>query len=195
MDNVEFSKVCTKCKIDKPYSAYVKESRRTIGITSACKLCINPAKNAKASTRRESLNAKGREYRKNNPEKNRARKLAYHHKKMKECVLYRLKVRVKSRMHDVAKRKTSKIKEQLLGCTISEYKLYMEGLFQPGMNWDNNTHTGWHIDHIKPLASFDLADEKQLYAAFHYTNTQPLWASDNLKKKDKLDYKVEYNNA
>lgn len=105
-----------------------------------------------------------------------------------------LKYRVRTRIRGVLlKGHASKRTLDLLGCSTQEYKTYMESLFQPGMNWENNTHSGWHIDHIKPLASFDLTDEKQLYEAFHYTNTQPLWASDNLKKKDKLDYKVEYN--
>jgi hypothetical protein len=48
------------------------------------------------------------------------------------------------------------------------------------MTWDNWTTDGWHIDHIKPLASsFDLTDRKQFLEACHYTNLQPLWAKDN----------------
>jgi desulfoferrodoxin (superoxide reductase-like protein) len=54
------------------------------------------------------------------------------------------------------------------------------------MTWDNWTTDGWHIDHIKPLASFDLTDRKQLLEACHYTNLQPLWAKDNLIKSDKI---------
>jgi len=54
------------------------------------------------------------------------------------------------------------------------------------MTWDNWTLDGWHIDHIKPLASFDLTDRKQLLEACHYTNLQPLWAKDNLTKNDKI---------
>jgi len=69
-----------------------------------------------------------------------------------------------------------------LGCTITELKLYLESKFQPGMNWDTWGLYGWHIDHIKPLASFDLTDRKQLLEACHYTNLQPLWAKDNLSK-------------
>lgn len=53
------------------------------------------------------------------------------------------------------------------------------------MSWDNYGLRGWHIDHIRPVASFDLTDEKQLYECFNYKNTQPLWAEDNLKKGSK----------
>ena len=53
------------------------------------------------------------------------------------------------------------------------------------MNWANHAPKGWHIDHIKPLASFDLADRKQLLESVHYTNLQPLWAADNLRKGTK----------
>ena len=73
-----------------------------------------------------------------------------------------------------------------LGCTIEEFKTYLESKFQPDMNWDNWSRDGWHIDHIKPLASFDLTDRKQLLEACHYTNLQPLWAKDNLSKSDKI---------
>jgi hypothetical protein len=77
---------------------------------------------------------------------------------------------------------------ELLGCTLEEYKHYLESKFQPGMNWDNHTKHGWHIDHIIPVSSFNLSDESQLKKAFHYTNTQPLWAKDNISKKDKLNW-------
>lgn len=69
-----------------------------------------------------------------------------------------------------------------LGCTINELKTRLEALFQPGMNWDNWAFDGWHIDHIKPLASFDLADREQFKRACHYTNLQPLWAAENMSK-------------
>jgi len=69
-----------------------------------------------------------------------------------------------------------------LGCSIYEFKVYLEKLFQPGMSWDNYGRDGWHIDHIKPLSLFDLTDPKQLKEACYYTNLQPLWQYDNLKK-------------
>jgi hypothetical protein len=68
----------------------------------------------------------------------------------------------------------------LVGCTPEFLKQYLASQFQPGMSWDN--HGAWHIDHRKPCASFDLTDPAQQKACFHYTNLQPLWAEENLRK-------------
>ena len=73
-----------------------------------------------------------------------------------------------------------------LGCTIPELKQYLESKFQEGMTWENWGVHGWHIDHIIPLSSFDLADRDQLLTAFHYTNLQPLWAQANWSKGDRI---------
>lgn len=74
----------------------------------------------------------------------------------------------------------------LLGCTIATARSHIESQFQPGMSWDNHGHHGWHIDHIIPCAAFDLTDPDQQAMCFHYTNLQPLWALDNMSKRDKL---------
>lgn len=72
-----------------------------------------------------------------------------------------------------------------LGCSIDELKVHLERQFRPGMTWDNWSRTGWHIDHIRPLISFDLTDRTQFLAAANYLNLQPLWASDNIRKGSK----------
>lgn len=78
--------------------------------------------------------------------------------------------------------------EQLLGCSISEARTYIEALWQPGMNWSNYAHDTWHIDHIRPCNTFDLTDLEQQEQCFHYTNLRPLWATDNLSRpKDGSD--------
>lgn len=76
----------------------------------------------------------------------------------------------------------------LLGCSISELKVYLESKFQSGMNWENHGYGDncWHIDHILPCASFDLTKEADQRKCFHYSNLQPLWQSDNLSKSDKI---------
>ena len=80
-------------------------------------------------------------------------------------------------------KKTSSTK--LLGCSIEHLRDHLESQFEEGMSWDNHSMTGWHIDHIRPCASFDLTDEAQQRECFHYKNLQPLWAKDNLSKNAK----------
>ncbi len=73
-----------------------------------------------------------------------------------------------------------------LGCDISELLAHLESKFTNGMNWDN--YGKWHIDHIKPLSSFDLTNQEELIEACHYSNLQPLWGADNIRKHAKLEY-------
>ena len=72
----------------------------------------------------------------------------------------------------------------LLGCDWPSLKTHLESRFVEGMTWDN--YGEWHIDHVNPLASFDLSQKDELVVAWHYTNLQPLWAEDNLRKSDKI---------
>ena len=75
---------------------------------------------------------------------------------------------------------------KLLGCSIEYLKVYLEKQFKKGMSWLNNNKTGWHIDHIKPCASFDLSKKSEQRKCFHYTNLQPLWAKENKRKGARL---------
>lgn len=67
---------------------------------------------------------------------------------------------------------------KILGCDLATAKAHLESLFQPGMSWENRSE--WHIDHIVPLASAKTIEG--LVSLCHYTNLQPLWAKDNLRK-------------
>ncbi len=64
------------------------------------------------------------------------------------------------------------------GCTFEEFAVHLQKQFKEGMTLEN--HGDWHIDHIKPCATATSAEE--LAALFHFTNLQPLWASENLSK-------------
>lgn len=72
----------------------------------------------------------------------------------------------------------------LLGAPIEVVRKHLEEQFVEGMSWEN--HGEWHIDHIQPCASFDLNDPEQQRECFHYTNLQPLWALDNLRKGSQI---------
>lgn len=73
----------------------------------------------------------------------------------------------------------------LLGCTLEELKKHLESKFTEGMNWNN--YGEWHIDHIIPCKIFDLSKEEAQKICFHYTNLQPLWGIDNIKKGSFVD--------
>lgn len=73
----------------------------------------------------------------------------------------------------------------LLGCTFDEARRHLQSKFKDGMSWDNYGYRGWHIDHIRPCDSFDLSRAEEQMKCFHYTNLQPLWWRDNIKKHAK----------
>jgi len=102
---------------------------------------------------------------------------------------FKLKERLRHRLYIAIKNNSkngSAVKD--LGCTIPELKEYLEKLFSNGMTWENWGLKGWHIDHKKPLSSFDLTNRKELIKAVHYTNLQPMWGIENLKKSNKILY-------
>jgi hypothetical protein len=73
---------------------------------------------------------------------------------------------------------------ELMGIDRDGFYAYIESLWLPGMTWANRGIRGWHIDHIKPCSLFDMTDPEQAKACWHYTNLQPLWWKDNLRKSD-----------
>lgn len=98
-------------------------------------------------------------------------------------VPYKIELALRCRIRKAVKRQSRNDKSiDLLGCSYAELVTYIEKLFVEGMSWDNYGPTGWHIDHIKPCASFDLTNQDEQRKCFHYTNLQPLWAVDNLSK-------------
>lgn len=96
----------------------------------------------------------------------------------------RKRIRAQFKKRSIKKETTTAI---LIGCSMAEYISYIESLWTDGMNWENYGIFGWHIDHIRPLSSFDLTDIEQQKAAFNFKNTQPLWAIDNIKKSAKWE--------
>jgi hypothetical protein len=78
---------------------------------------------------------------------------------------------------------------EILGCTFEEFKEHIEKQFVDGMSWDNRSK--WHIDHIYPISL--AKSEEEVIKLNHYTNLQPLWAKDNIRKSNKLNYGKDNN--
>lgn len=105
-------------------------------------------------------------------------------------LLFRIRNRLRCSIH-AALRKASKGGSAVrnLGCSIDEFKSYIEQQFQDGMTWDNwGLGPGkWHMDHVIPLSSFDLSDPDNFSKACHFTNIRPMWGMDNIRKGPRLD--------
>jgi hypothetical protein len=102
-------------------------------------------------------------------------------KRYSEDQMFRLKTNLRSRIYECLKKggyKKTKKTIDILGCSIDFYKKHLQNQFKKEMTWDN--HGKWHIDHIIPLASANT--EEELIKLFDYTNTQPLWAVENMRK-------------
>jgi len=149
---------------------------------------INAKARAKYQTIRESELARNKAWREvpANKESVIARKKVWHAAKYASDIPYKLsKLVTHAHLRATGKRIG---KQGFLGCTLEEYKEYLESKFQQGMTWDNHTVDGWHIDHILPLnESGTTLTEEEKIKRLHYTNTQPLWAEDNMKKGNKLE--------
>jgi hypothetical protein len=112
---------------------------------------------------------------------NRIRLREWNQAKMKEPE-HRVKKRVMSRIQSAMKRQSVNTRGSFryVGCCAERLRAHIESQFSEGMGWHN--YGKWHIDHIKPCALFDLSRKDEAMKCFHWTNLQPLWATDNLRK-------------
>lgn len=109
-------------------------------------------------------------------------------------IIFSLTINLRNRLYQAIKNNQkvgSAVKN--LGCSIEFLKQYLESKFyinketNEQMNWKNYGLNGWHIDHIKPLSSFNLTNIDEFLKACHYTNLQPMWAKENIKKGNKYE--------
>lgn len=181
------SKVCSNCK-----NKTKDPEEKTCALCNSIFLDKSRSKNAKYCSRRCNIKAGCIRYSlkvKNGyyptpPKRNRK---IYRKQLYRNNINFKLSIVLRTRLNCAIKsnhKNSSAI--ILLGCSISYFKAYLESKFLPGMTWENWTIDGWHIDHIKPLSSFDLTNEDELKQACHYTNLQPLWAKSNLTKSNKV---------
>lgn len=124
-------------------------------------------------------------WREKNKDKIREQRRIWGNTRAATDIVYRIKRNIRTRIRCALKPNNAykvDTSENLLGCTISFFKQYLESLFTDGMNWGKFMSADIEIDHIKPCAKFDLTKEEDQRKCFHYTNCQPLWWYDNNKK-------------
>lgn len=131
--------------------------------------------------KREQILAYCAEYRIRNKAEISARDSEYVKRRMAYDEKFKLSYVIRCRLGSAFRRqkipKRGKTRD-MLGCDWDFLKLYIEERFLPGMSWDNRR--AWHIDHIIPLSSAKNVEEMERLC--HYSNLQPLWAADNIRK-------------
>jgi hypothetical protein len=152
---------------------------------------IRAADRSRYPSRREKVLDYQKKYYQENKDKVKARCRDYTLNRLKIDNVFRMTSNLRNRVRRaiIGFKKTGATME-LLGCTAEHARAHIESQFTKGMSWNNYGVHGWHIDHILPCASFDMADQSQQRQCFHYTNLQPLWAKDNLSKSDKLPHEL-----
>lgn len=132
---------------------------------------------------REKINQKLKKWRYKNSEDLLPKLRILKKEKYDNDLNFKLKHLLRARINKIVKYNRNRSSIEILGCNIDDFKKYIENNFKNGMTWDNYGYYGWHIDHIIPLSS--ATSDEDLIKLCHFTNLQPLWASDNLKKSNK----------
>ena len=184
-------KYCTKkCKDKLRFKKYHdahkeegKEYKRIYNIIN--RKSVLSQKKCYREEHKEEIKKYMQEYRITHRNKIRKERRDYYHSKYGSDLNFTIEHNLRSRIGKVLKYNKKLFRTiELVNCTIEFLKKYLENKFVNGMTWNN--YGKWHIDHIRPCASFDLSKPIEQLKCFHYTNLQPLWAKDNLEKSDKI---------
>jgi DNA polymerase III alpha subunit len=180
--SIECKEIAYKQQHNLASSIYRNKNRKIINNNHRLRYRNNPNERKEYHKRYHLLNKiRIAEYRLKNKSKIAKRCKIYINEKRKNDLNFKLRDILRRRIWNALKNNIKSAKTiELLGCSIEFLKLYLESNFTPGMNWEN--YGKWHVDHIVPCAKFDLENSESQFECFHYTNLQPLWAKDNLKK-------------
>jgi len=186
-----------KCKYQNKHNWFLKR-KGIFEITGICEVCEGPLNNRKQekfcsnACFRIKDNARGRAFYKEIKEnemkyfKFRSRVNEYTKKKLETDPEFKLASILRKRFYKtvlkVRKNSKSGLWLKMLGCTVSEFRIHIEKQFKAGMTWESHGNKTWHLDHIKPVYTFDLKAPAQVAECFHFSNIRPLWAAENLSR-------------
>ncbi len=166
-------KFCDKCQANKQHDA------------GNCRACYEKVRRDDPETK-AALYARNAEYRKNNKHKRRT----YEKNRLDTNPNAKIANRFRNLVNKLMIRGFGSATE-LLGCSFEELKVHIESQWKDGMTWSNWSNSGWQVDHIEPIVSFDLTDPEQQKIAFHYSNLQPLWKTEHdVKTKEDMQKHV-----
>ena len=171
-------KRCSKCNKVKPVTEFWKRPERKGGLRSQCKACSKQYITDNWEQQSERL----RSWRERNPEKVKL-SLKKTGEKRRQNIITRLSMTVSHGMWRALHSEKHGISWLVfVDWDAEDLKRHLEGLFQPGMTWEN--YGEWHVDHIRPIASFEIRshEDEGFKKCWALDNLQPLWAVENHKK-------------
>jgi hypothetical protein len=182
-------KTCKNCNVEKSFTEYYKRKEEKDGLHRYCKICMRQRLKNEYSNDKEKHLKRTKQYQIDNREYFRQKSKSHYHNnkdyyrewnqnKMNTDPLFRLRHAINALINHHLKEGKSQSSIEYLGCTIQEYKTYLEPMFSPEMNWDN--YGEWEVDHITPLEKVNTFED--LINLSVYTNLQPLWYDEHKKK-------------
>lgn len=164
---------------DKAYHESKKEERnaKSREYTVKNREALNDKAREKYQNNKESV----REYHQNRKETRNAVKKKHMDNNPQARIKNSLMTRMSNALHSLERHKMSK----LIGCSPEFLSKWLETKFYGDISWENYGSV-WHIDHVVPVAFFDLIDLEQQLICFHWSNLRPLYAETNEKKGDKI---------
>ena len=184
------SKVCKWCEKELPLTEFHTHPQMADGHVNKCKACTKAYRESRKEEReayQKAWHAKNAEaqqaYRKEYHENNKEYFREYAKNKRATDTHYKLSSNLRARLRAALKGVTKgQSVLKLVGVPIEQIIEHLESQFTEGMTWDN--YGEWHVDHIRPLKSFDNPEDPEAWAL---TNLQPLWAADNIRKGSKYN--------
>jgi hypothetical protein len=186
-------KTCARCEVVKTIKDFPM-------LRSICKDCVKMVRQKYQDGNREQINEYSKNYRRDNEEarkwsveyakkwnkKNRKRISTRENERRRTEPQFKLKKILRDNIYKAVKREWKSGRTlDILGCSIKMFKFWLEHQWSPEMTWENHG-SHWEIDHIKPIASYDLTNVEEMKKCFHWTNMQPLTKEENGFKNDKI---------
>jgi len=202
-------KTCTVCNLEKEKTEFFKSKKDSL--RGDCKACFNQKRKDRYANDKQKELTRNKLYRVNNPEKVKLNKKVYeslnrdkvnnmkkdwvlknpekrkeaaikYQRKKRQDIYYRLMDSFKTSFGLMLKKNNYSSRMKLLKYDREELIKRIESTWKEGMSWENYGMHGWHIDHIRPLSSFNIEKEEELLKAWQLNNLQALWATENLSK-------------
>lgn len=216
-DSIPLTKACKKCGEHKPLSTefWTPQKLGKYGFTSKCRTC-SAAEAAVRRSRPDQL-ARQKAWRDANRDYLERYNAAYRkagysstadtaawraanleHARNSEArrrrdrrardPAFRLKGRISARLYSMLHAKAGRRTEELLGYTMKALRDHIERQFTKGMSWEALARGEIEIDHIRPVASFDIdsPEHPDFMACWGLPNLRPMWAPENRAKGDKV---------